>query len=234
MSHRLLAATLITLPMLTLAMVGGCKCERSPNPDEANGEASAAPTERWVNTRAHDLLVVEDKRDIELSTHLATELFFDKFPRLRSDWRSRIPGSIQALPGARPRPEPDDPLFHARQSEPVAIVTGYSESAVIVKLLEPVGRIQGYRVLACLASLRVQRSTKLDLALDLERLTKTYGREVRGVHQGSSPEQVRAALGAPSQEHHTKMPGYYRWYYTEEKLQVVFDDNVVLQFGDSP
>jgi hypothetical protein len=233
MSRRLLAATLIASSAFGLASVSGCKCTRSPDPGAATGSASAARPEHWVSTQSHDLFIVEDKRDIDLTADQAEALFLDHFPKLRSDWRSHVRGPIEPRPGARPRPDAGEPLLVPRQSAPVAIVTGYSDRMVVVKVLEPLGRMRGYRVHACHASLRIPRQARLDELLGLEQLANTFGREVRGIRQGSTPEQVRAALGEPTRKHQTKLPGYFRWYYAGDKLQVVFSDGVVLQLGDA-
>ena len=110
----------------------------------------------------------------------------------------------------------------------------YSNQVAVVKLVKPAGAYRWHHFYECLASFRINRNRDIDNILKIADLIRTFGREYRGIRQGSTAQQVIDSLGEPTERHTTQAMGFYYWHYLPEKLTIFFQNERVKEIRDDP
>ena len=202
--------------------------------DATQHQSTGDDSDRWVDVLEFGSEIIEDKREVHLTARQASDMFGGRFPSFASQWQDIVGEVPESTSGANKMPDGErfQELFVKREGEPKAQVTQYSNEQIIVKILRPLGYHLWHRYYECLASFRIDRGRETDIVFQIDALEKTFGRQYKGIKQGTTTSEVLEVLGAPSDTRYTQAAGFYFNHYREENITIVFKGDRVFEIRE--
>jgi len=181
--------------------------------------------EQWFNLKFVGEEIVEEKKEIPLTSAKALELFQKEEPKLKADWLGKLGQPVESAENARPMLD----IEHMRKQDGEAFskVVAFSKNFAQVMVLKRKGNYLWHHYEACLANFKVPRNTEIDAIFELAELDRIYTFRVKGIGYGSTPNEVFKALGKPDWVKIYQKVGMYRHYYLKDDLTVSIDDGIV-------
>ena len=195
------------------------------------GNAKEPTKSEWKRALDIGFEIVNLKKPVVASADACSSMFENKVPELKPDWRLSLPSDVENATDARALPDfEENELRLPKNPTPIPRVVRYSENKIAVAICKPVGSYLWHHYYECLALLEIDRSKEIDAYFDLPHLEQTYGAKLRGISQGSSLADTRAAFGEPSSIRGLQKTGSFELTYNNDAMKILFDNNHVHKF----